>query len=288
MITSPAAEKPEEAVVSQEIVIEAGKTELHYWRDLWRYRELFYFLAWRDILVRYKQTAIGIAWAVIQPLSTTLVSVFIFQYIAKLPSVGNVPYALMVMAAQLPWQFFSRALSEASNSLISNTNLISKIYFPRLLVPASTLAVGFVDFAISLSILGMLMIWYEYVPDFRILAAPLFIVLTLTASLGAGLWLAALTVKYRDFRFITPFIVQVGFFVSPVWYSSNKFHGFERLIYSLNPMVGAIDGFRWAVFRGNVPIYWPGLILSTLTSLFLLTTAIMYFRKTEKSFVDMI
>jgi lipopolysaccharide transport system permease protein len=271
----------------EEMIISAEHEEKNYWRDLWSYRELLYFLAWRDILVRYKQTTVGVAWAFIRPIINIVVLTIIFQKIAKV-SFGSVPDPLAIGAGSLLWQLFANAFSDAGNSLIAGSNLISKIYFPRLLVPASTLAVGFVDFIISLAILGVLMIWYRYCPDIRILAAPLFIFLTMIASLGAGLWMAALTVKYRDFRFIAPFIVQIGFFLSPLGYPSDRFPGFWRLIYSMNPMVGAIDGFRWAIFRGAVPLYWPGLIISICTSLLLLVTAIIYFRKTEKTFVDMI
>jgi lipopolysaccharide transport system permease protein len=271
----------------EELIISAEHEEKNYWTDLWNYRELLYFLAWRDILVRYKQTTVGVAWAFIRPIITISIGTLIARKVAGLGQ-GAVPTVLLVGAGTLVWQLFATSFSEAGNSLVSNANLISKIYFPRLLVPASTLAVGFVDFAISLLILIGLMLWYQYLPDFRILTLPLFILLALTASLGAGLWLAALTVKYRDFRFIVPFIVQIGLFLSPVWYTSDKFQGVWRVVYSLNPVVGAIDGFRWAIFHGSYPIFWPGLIISIATSVFLLTTAVIYFRKTEKSFVDMI
>jgi lipopolysaccharide transport system permease protein len=271
----------------EELIISAEHEEKNYWKDLWSYRELVYFLAWRDILVRYKQTTVGIAWAFLRPILSIVIFTFIFQRVAKLSS-GDIPYVVLVTAGMLPWQLFANAFSDAGNSLIGNSSLISKIYFPRLLVPASTLAVGFIDFSISLLILVALMGWYQYIPDARILTAPLFILLDLVASLGAGLWMAALTVKYRDFRFISPFIVQIGFFVSPVGFSSSKIPGDWRLLYSVNPMAGVIDGFRWSVLRGSVPIYWPGLIISIVTSLLLLTTAIWYFRKTEKTFADMI
>jgi lipopolysaccharide transport system permease protein len=271
----------------EELIIAADRAEKNYWRDLWSYRELLYFLAWRDILVRYKQTTVGVAWAVVRPVITILIFTVISERVAGL-SHGPVPTVLMVSVGTLMWGLFSTSFSAAGDSLIASSNLISKIYFPRLLVPASTLAVGFVDFLVSLLILSVLMVWYQYLPDIRILVAPFFILLTLTASLGAGLWLSALTVQYRDFRFISPFIVQIGFFVSPVWFTSDKFNGPYRVLYSLNPMVGAIDGFRWAAFRGTVEIYWPGLIISVATSVFLLVTAIIYFRRTEKSFVDMI
>jgi len=271
----------------EELIISAQTEEKNYWRDLWGYRELLYFLAWKDILVRYKQTTVGIAWAFLRP-AVTIAIFTIISYKVAGASPGAVPTVLLVSAGTLVWSLFATAFADAGNSLVGNSSLISKIYFPRLLVPASTLAVSFVDFTISLAILAVLMVWYQYVPDIRLLAMPLFVLLALTASLGAGLWMAALTVKYRDFRFIAPFIVQIGFFASPIFYRSDKFHGVERLIYSLNPIVGAIDGFRWAVFRGAIPLYWPGLVISAATSIFLLMTAILYFRRTEKSFADMI
>ena len=271
----------------EELIISAQTEEKNYWRDLWGYRELLYFLAWKDILVRYKQTTVGIAWAFLRP-AVTIAIFTIISYKVAGATTGSVPTVLLVSAGTLIWSLFATAFADAGNSLVGNSSLISKIYFPRLLVPASTLAVSFVDFSISLAILAVLMIWHQYVPDLRVLAMPLFVLLALTASLGAGLWMAALTVKYRDFRFIAPFIVQIGFFASPIFYRSDKFHGIERLVYSLNPIVGAIDGFRWAVFRGAIPLYWPGLVISATTSILLLVTAILYFRRTEKSFADMI
>jgi lipopolysaccharide transport system permease protein len=271
----------------EELIISAEREEKNYWRDLWSYRELLFFLAWRDILVRYKQTTVGVAWAIIVPLINIVIVTVIFQKVAGLPSNG-IPSFLFVGGGTLLWQLFANAFSGSGNSIIGNSNLISKVYFPRLLVTAAPLAVGLVDYTISLAILGVMMVWYQFIPDFRILAAPLFIILALTASLGAGLWIAALTVKYRDFRFIAPFIVQAGMLISPLGYSSDRFPGFLRLLYSMNPMVGAIDGFRWAVFRGAVPLYWPELIISICTSALLLTTAVIHFRKTEKSFADII
>lgn len=270
-----------------ELVLEAGRTERHYWKDLWTYRELFYFLAWRDILVRYKQTAIGLTWALIRPFLTMLVFVFIFGKVAKLPSDG-VPYPILVFAALLPWQFFSNAFTEAGNSLITNANLISKVYFPRFVVPASAVIVSFLDFLIAGIILVGLMLWYGFVPDWRIITLPLFISIAFIAAMGAGLWTASLNVKYQDVRYIIPFVVQFGLYVSPVGFSSTIIPQEWRLLYSINPMVGVIDGFRWAILGGNTQIYWPGILLSLLLVLVILVTGIHYFRKTEKSFADII
>ncbi len=275
---------------TKELTIEAGRTESQYWKDLWRYRELFYFLAWRDILVRYKQTVIGMAWALIRPFLTMVVFSVVFGQLAKLPSEGA-PYPILVFAALLPWQFFANALSECSNSLIGNANLISKVYFPRLIVPASAVIVSFVDFLVSGMILLGLMAWYNFVPSWRIVALPLFIGIAFAASMGAGLWLAALNVKYRDFRYIVPFIVQFGLYISPVGFSSSIV--FERFpqwgwIYSLNPMVGVIDGFRWAILGGNFNLYLPGFMLSMGLVALLFVSGVWYFRKVERTFADVI
>lgn len=270
-----------------ELVIEAGRTENQYWQDLWRYRELFYFLAWRDILVRYKQTVIGIAWALIRPFLTMIVFTIVFGNLAKLPSLGA-PYPILVFAAMLPWQFFANALSEGSNSLITNSNLISKVYFPRLIVPASAVIVSFVDFMVSGMILLALMTWYNFVPRWRILTLPLFILIAFAAAMGGGLWLSALNVKYRDFRYIVPFIVQFGLYISPVGFSSSIVPEQWRLLYSLNPMVGVIDGFRWAILGGEAKLYWPGFTLSVGLVALLFVSGIWYFRKMERSFADVI
>lgn len=270
-----------------ELIIEAGRTEKHYWQDLWRYRELFYFLAWRDILVRYKQTAIGIAWALIRPFLTMVVFTVVFGQLAKLPSEG-VPYPILVFSAMLPWQFFSNSLSECSNSLIGNANLLSKVYFPRLIVPTSAIVVSFVDFMISGIILLGLMAWYNFVPGWRILTLPLFISIAFAASMGAGLWLASLNVQYRDFRFIVPFIVQFGLYISPVGFSSTIVPEKWRFLYSLNPMVGVIDGFRWAILGGNSQLYLPGFMLSMGLVIVLLVSGIWYFRKMERTFADVV
>jgi lipopolysaccharide transport system permease protein len=269
-----------------ELIIRAGRAERQYWQDLWRYRELFYMLAWRDIAVRYKQTAIGFAWALIRPFLTMLI-LSVFGSLTKLPSEGA-PYPILVFAALLPWQFFSNALSECSNSLIANSNLISKVYFPRLIVPTSAVITSFVDFMISGIILLGLMAVYNFVPSWRILTLPGFVAIAFAASMGAGLWLSALTVEYRDFRYIVPFIVQFGLYISPVAWSSSIVPEQWRLVYALNPMVGVIDGFRWAILGGTATIYWPGFWVSIGLVVLLLVSGVWYFRKMEKRFADVI
>src|SRR5213592_2872958 len=245
------------------IIIEPGRAEKNYWADLWRYRELFLILAWRDVSVRYKQTIIGLAWAVIRPFLTMVVFTVIFGRIASLPS-GGAPYALMVFAAMLPWSLFSTALGEASNSLIGNERLISKVYFPRLIIPTATVVTAFVDFLISFVILLGLMVYYRFVPGWNILTLPLFILMALLASLGPGLWITALNVKYRDFRYVIPFLVQFGLYVSPVGFSSSVIPAHWRFVYTLNPIVGVIDGFRWSILGVANPIYWPGFASSVV------------------------
>ncbi len=271
----------------QEIIIKPGMGALHYWKDIWRYRELFFFLAWRDILVRYKQTVIGIAWSVIRPLLTMIVFTIVFGKLANLPSNG-VPYPIMVFVAMLPWQFFSNSLSETSNSLINNANLLTKVYFPRLIVPAGSVIVGLVDFLISLVILICLMAWYSFVPDIKILLLPFFLLLAFLASFGAGLWLSALNVQYRDFRYVVPFMVQFGLYISPVGFSSSIIPEKWRMLYFLNPMVGVIDGFRWVILGDAFPVYWPGLALSTVLTLLMFICGLIYFRNMERSFADVI
>ena len=270
-----------------DLIIEAGRTEHHYWKDLWHYRELLYFLSWRDILVRYKQTAIGVAWSLLRPVLTMVVFTIIFGKLAKLPS-NDIPYSIFVFSAILPWQFFASSLSESSMSLVGNANLISKVYFPRLIIPASSVIVSFVDFLISFAILILLMIWYQIIPDWKIFTLPLFILMAFAASFGVGLWLTALNVKYRDFRYIVPFIVQFGLYLSPVGFSSSVVPEKWRLLYSINPMVGVIDGFRWALLGGEITIYWPGFLLSVALTIIFLVSGIYFFRKTEKSFADLI
>jgi lipopolysaccharide transport system permease protein len=273
------------ASLQEELIIEPGKSEKNYWIDLWRYRELFYILSWRDIKVRYRQTTIGAAWAVIRPLLTMIIFTVVFGRFANLKNdVPGVPYALVVLSGMLPWQFFSSALSEASNSLIGNTNLVSKIYFPRMIIPASSIITSLVDFAISFAILAVMLLFFQFLPPLQILWLPVFILISFLASFGIGLYLTALNVKYRDFRYIVPFIVQFGIFISPVGWTSARVPEQWRLLYSVNPMVGVIDGFRWCIT--GTPMYWPGLIVSMAVTMFFLIIGIRYFRKTEKSFAD--
>jgi homopolymeric O-antigen transport system permease protein len=273
----------------QVLVLEPGRTDKNYWSDLWRFRELFLILAWRDVSVRYKQTILGVGWAILRPFLTMVVFTVIFGRVAKLPSDGDAPYALMVFAAMLPWTLFSSSLGDASNSLIGNANLISKVYFPRLIVPTATVVTAFVDFLISFVILLGLMIYYQFAPSWNLLLLPVFILLALLASLGPGLWITALNVKYRDFRYVIPFIVQFGLYVSPVGFSSNVIPEQWRLLYSLNPIVGVIDGFRWCILGGSdSPIYWPGFLLSLTIVAFFLWLGVSRFRKMEKTFADMV
>lgn len=284
----PAPEARRDAGEPYELVIERGRAERHYWLDLWRYRELFYVLAWRDISVRYKQTVIGAAWAIIRPFLTMVVFTVIFGKLARLPSDGTAPYALMVFAGMLPWTFFATAVADASNSLLGNANLISKVYFPRLIVPIAAVMVAFVDFLVSFAILIALMVWYRFEPGWQVLFLPAFALIAFTASIGIGVWITALNVKYRDFRYVIPFIVQLGLYVSPVGFSSNIIPDQWRLFYSLNPMVGVIDGFRWCLLGGESRLYWPGLALSLGVASFLLWLGVRQFRAMEKSFADLI
>jgi lipopolysaccharide transport system permease protein len=269
-----------------EIILEAGRANRNYWHDLWRFRELLGFLAWRDIKVRYKQTTLGVLWALIQPAVTLAVFTFIFGKLAGMPS-GNAPYPLLVLCGLLPWQLFSAAFSNASGSLVANTHLISKVYFPRLIVPLSSVAVALIDFAVVLVLLAVMCLWWQFTPDWRIIVLPLFIVLTLLTAIGTGLWLTALTVKYRDFRFVVPFLLQVGLFLSPVGFSSTNLPNW-RFIYSLNPMVGAIDGFRWCLLRGEPALDPLNLAISIGMAALLLASGIWYFRRTERTFADLI
>lgn len=266
------------------IIIEAGRSERHYWKDVWRYRELFYILSWRDVKVRYKQTVIGAAWSVIRPVLTTIIFTIVFSKVAKIGYSGAAPYALMVFAGMLPWQFFASALTESSNSLIGNTNLVSKVYFPRIIVPSSSIITSLVDFGISFLLLLIMLVFYQFTPPLQVLLIPVFILLLLLASFGLGLYITALNVKYRDFRYIIPFIVQFGLYITPVGFASSTISDKWRLLYSANPMVGIIDGFRWCILGDE--LYWPGVVVSCSMVALMLYLGIRYFRKTEKGFAD--
>jgi len=285
----PSAGRADDAGASERVIIlEPGRAERNYWSDLWHYRELFAILAWRDVAVRYKQTVIGVAWAVVRPALTMIIFTIIFGRLAQLPSDGGVPYPVLVFVGMLPWFLFSGVLSDASNSLINNTNLISKVYFPRLIIPMSTGAVALVDFAINLAILFGLMAWYGFLPNWQIVFLPAFVVLAVLASLGPALWITALNVKYRDFRYIIPFIVQFGLYVSPVGFSSAVIPEVWRFWYSLNPVVGVIDGFRWCLLGGESRLYLPGFALSLTVVAFFLWFGVRQFRRTERTFADLI
>jgi len=270
-----------------ELLVEARTTERQYWYDLWRYRELFYFLSWRDLLVRYKQTVVGVAWSLIRPLLTMLILTVVFGKLGRMPS-GGVPYPLLVLCGMLPWNFFSTAISDSGSSLVANSNLISKIYFPRFIIVVSSVITSFVDFLISGLFLVFLMFWYKFIPSAAVLFLPLFTLLAFLASVGAGLWIAALMVKYRDFRFIVPFIVQFGLYLSPVGFQSSVVPSRFRLLYSLNPMVGIIDGFRWSLLGTKSTMLSMSLAISVVETAAILISGMMYFRKTERTFADVI
>ena len=267
-----------------DLIIEPGRSEKNYWNDLWRYRELFYILSWRDIKVRYKQTVIGGAWSIIRPLLTTIIFTLVFSRIAKLNNPSLAPYSLMVFAGMLPWQFFSNALSESSNSLIGNANLITKVYFPRMIIPASSVITSMVDLGISFIIMIGMFIWFQFVPSWHIIFLPLFIILAFLCSFGIGLYITAVNVKYRDFRYIIPFVIQIGFYISPVGFSSTVIPAKWQIWYALNPMVGIIDGFRWCLLGD--PMNWTSFYVSLIIIALFLWLGIFYFRKMEKTFAD--
>lgn len=283
---SPNVKRP--AAADRLLILESGRAERNYWSDLWAYRELFAILAWRDLAVRYKQTVIGVAWAVIRPLLIMVIFTVIFGRIAKMSSDGATPYPVLVFAGMLPWFLFSTILSDASSSLTTNANLIGKVYFPRLIVPAASIVVAVVDFAISFLLLVAMMLWFRVMPDWRILFLPLFILLGILASLGPALLMTAMNVKYRDFRYIIPFVLQLGLYVSPVGFSSKVVPDQWRLLYSINPAVGVIDGFRWSLLGGQSTLYLPGFFVSLLFVAIFLWLGVWYFRKTERTFADLL
>jgi lipopolysaccharide transport system permease protein len=276
------------AAQARVLVLESGRAERHYWRDLWAYRELFIILAWRDVAVRYKQTVIGVAWAIVRPFLTMVVLTIVFGRLAGLSSESTAPYPVMVFAGMLPWYLFSSILTEASSSILGNASLIGKVYFPRIIIPASSAVTALVDFGINLVMLAVLMAWYALVPSWRLLLLPGFVILAVLASLGPALFITAVNVKYRDFRYIIPFIVQFGLYVSPVGFSSAVVSQQWRFWYSLNPMVGVIDGFRWCILGGESTLYLPGFLLSLGVVALLLCIGVAYFRRTERSFADLI
>jgi len=270
------------------LILEAGRAEEHYWRDLWRYRELFSVLAWRDVAVRYKQTVVGVAWAVLRPFLTMIIFTVVFGRLAGLPSEGQAPYALLVFAGLLPWTLFSTSLTGAAESMVSNANLIGKVYFPRMIVPVATMVAALVDFLISLVLLAGLMLWYGFFPGWQILLLPIFVALAMLASLGPGLWITALNIKYRDFRVVIPFLIQVGLYISPVGFSSSIVPERWRWLYRLNPLVGLIEGFRWSILGGESEISAQGFLLSLAVISFFLWLGISRFRAAERTFADLI
>lgn len=271
-----------------EIVISANSRQgISYWRELWRSRELLFFLTWRDIIVRYKQAALGIAWSVLKPLLTTLVFTLVFGKIAQLSS-GDIPYLLLVLSGMTPWFYFANTVNDSGNSLVSNSTLISKVYFPRLVVPICGALVNLLDFLIAIVMLGLMLVWYGVGLGWHILAMP-FVLLTLAMlSIGTGLWVAALNAKYRDVSFIMPFIISFGLYISPIGFSSATIPEKWRALYSLNPMVGVIDGFRYAIFGNRYPFEYWTLAFSFLIAFLLVVTGIAYFRSVEREIVDVL
>ena len=255
-------------------------------KELWEFRELFYFLAWRDIKVRYKQTALGASWAILQPLLSMLIFTLIFGILAKIPSDG-LPYPLFAYSALLPWQLFVYALTQSSNSLIENARLISKVYFPRLVVPLASVVAGVVDFFIAFSILILLMFYYGVVPTWGVLALPFFLILALGAAMSVGLWMSALNVKYRDVRYTVPFLAQAWMFATPIVYPSSMIPEAWRWLYGLNPMAGVVEGFRWAL-QGTEILHLPLILVSATVVVIGLVGGLYYFKRMEKMFADLV
>ena len=285
---SRVAAPPAEAEARDErpvVIITPNPSEVHYWRDFWRSRELLKVMVWRDVIVRYKQTAMGVSWALIRPLATMLVFTFVFGKLANLPSNGA-PYALLVFAGLLPWLFFSATFSDASNSVIGNANIVSKVYFPRLIIPVSAVAVGLVDFGLALLVYLTMSFVYGHPPGLNVLLLPLFLAQLCLLILACGLWVSALGVKYRDFRHLLPIVLQLGAYLSPVGFASSVVSERWYLLYSLNPMVGLIDGFRWCLLGDAQPLRWTSLGLSLAITLLLLLPGVRFFRRSENHFAD--
>lgn len=272
-------------VDTHETVIQAGQSSRDYWRDIWRQRELLYFLSWRDLLVRYKQTVVGTAWVLIRPLLTLIIFTVLFGRWARMPS-GGAPYPLLVFAGMLPWFYFSTTVSDCSGSVLNNSALVGKVYFPRLIAPLSALVVCTVDYLVSCALIVVVVIWTGTPPSVNILVLPLLTVWTAALGFGFGVWVAALNVRYRDLRHLVPFLLQLGIYISPVGYSATIVPPHYRLLYSVNPLVGIIDGFRWAILGGRFDAYAPGIAISVGLTILLLVTGIAHFRRVEKSFVD--
>lgn len=270
------------------LTIEPGGIDRRYWQHLWDYRELFIVLARRDISVRYKQTVIGVAWAVVRPLLTVVIFTIVFGRIAQLPSGVAAPYPLMVFVGMLPWTFFSSSVIEAANSVVQNAALVSKVYFPRVIIPFSSVVTAFADFIVGVVLLAGLMLFYRVVPSWHIVFLPLFFTLAVALSLGAGLFFAALNVKYRDFRHVLPFLVQLGLYISPVGFSSAVVPGDWRIVYALNPMVAVIDGFRWCLIEGAPMPDVPTLAIGLSAAVGLIVLGLWKFRSTEREFADQI
>jgi lipopolysaccharide transport system permease protein len=270
------------------LIIEAGRSERQYWSDLWRYRELFYVLAWRDMMIRYKQTVVGVLWAFLQPFIPAVISTIIFSRVAHLGSIPGVPYFLMVFCAMLPWQFFSSSLGSATQSVVGNSSLISKVYFPRLIVPGAAVVTSTADFFVTLIPLFGAMAWAHIWPTWRTLFLPAFILLAFLASLGPGLLLTALNVRFRDFRLLIPFLLQIGLYVTPVMYWSDKVSAFWRPFYALNPMEGVIEGFRWAICGPASNFRSDCFLISLEVNIAMVCLGVWYFRRTERTFADII
>ena len=284
---TPARKKPRDPA-HQLLVLEPNRIEKQYWKDLWRYRELFAILAWRDVAVRYKQTAFGVGWALIRPFLSMVVFTVIFGKLANLPSDGDAPYAIMVFAAMLPWQFFASALGSVAGSLQSGAGLFSKVYFPRLIAPAASVITCLVDFALSFVILAGLMAWYRYWPTWRLLTLPFWLVVVFAFSMGLGLLIATWTVRYRDLSFLVPFLVQIGQYISPVAYSTTIVPAKWQFLYGLNPMVGVIEGFRWSIIGRSAAVNPLSIVLSLVIVAVLSVVGVLSFRATEKTLVDVI
>lgn len=270
-----------------EVIIKAGKSALHYWREVWRQRELFWILGKRDVMVRYKQSVLGIAWAVIRTLLTTMVMAFAFGKIAKLEQGSTIPYILIVIPGVIIWLFFSQSLLQISNSIVGNGNLVSKVYFPRIIIPFSSLLVGLLDAIIAFILFFVICVYYQFTPNWHIIFAPLFLLLTYLGAFGAGLFAATLNVKYRDIGQIIPFVVQFGYFISPVAYSVEKYKSeWWYPIYNLNPVAGTVDGMRWCLLGDFAEFNWQSFIPMLFFVTFSVLISIWFFRKNENSFVD--